>query len=172
MRDAVVRAIDVVVRPARQDELTEIGAITVAAYEADGLLVADPEYVHELSDAARRAEQAELLVAITAEGEVLGSVTVTPPGSAFAEISRDGELEFRMLSTAPAARGRGVGEALAKAVVGRARELGARRVVLCSLESMTTAHRLYTRLGFARIPDRDWQPAPGFWLRAFGLDLT
>ncbi|WP_312871635.1 GNAT family N-acetyltransferase [Amycolatopsis acididurans] len=161
----------VLVRPARQDELTAVGALTVAAYEADGLLVANAEYAHELSDAARRAEHAELLVAVTGDGELLGSVTVTPPGSAFAEISRPDELEFRMLSTAPAARGRGVGEALTRAVVDRARALGARRVVLCSLDSMTAAHRLYARLGFTRLPERDWQPGPGFWLRAFGLDL-
>ncbi|HJQ44740.1 MAG TPA: GNAT family N-acetyltransferase [Amycolatopsis sp.] len=169
MSEAV--ATGVVVRPARPDEFAEVGVMTVAAYEADGLLAADAEYRHELSDAARRAEQAELLVAVTPAGELLGSVTITPPGSALAEISRDGELEFRMLSTAPAARGRGVGEALTKAVVDRAGELGARRVVLCSLDSMTTAHRLYTRLGFVRLPDRDWEPAPGFWLRAFGLAL-
>lgn len=161
----------VLVRPARADELAAVGALTVAAYEADGLLGADSEYRHELSDAARRAEQAELLVAVGPDGELLGSVTVTPPGSAFAEISREGELEFRMLSTAPAARGRGVGEALTKAVLERARARGARRVVLSSLDSMTTAHRLYTRLGFVRLPDRDWEPTPGFWLRAFGLAL-
>ncbi|HVW43804.1 MAG TPA: GNAT family N-acetyltransferase [Amycolatopsis sp.] len=172
MSEAVARSTDLLVRPARQDELAEVGAMTVAAYEADGLLAADPEYAHTLSDAARRAEHAELLVAVTAEGGLLGSVTVTPPGSAFAEISRADELEFRMLSTVPAARGRGVGEALTTAVVERARAVGARRVVMCSLDAMTAAHRLYTRLGFVRLPDRDWQPVPGLWLRAFGLDLV
>jgi len=166
-----VTGAEVLVRLAREDELREVGALTVSAYQADGLLVADPEYVHELSDAARRAEHGEVLVAVTAEGELLGSVTVTPPGSAFAEISREGELEFRMLATAPAARGRGVGEALTRAVVDRARALGARRVVMCSLDAMTTAHRLYTRLGFTRLPERDWEPVPGFWLRAFSREL-
>jgi ribosomal protein S18 acetylase RimI-like enzyme len=147
------------------------GAVTVAAYEADGLLVAAPEYVHELSDAARRAEHGELLVAVSAEGELLGSVTVVRPGTEFAEISREGELEFRMLSTTPAARGRGIGEALTRAVLDRARELGLRRVVLSSLDSMKTAHRLYERIGFTRLPERDWQPVPGFWLRAYAIDV-
>jgi GNAT superfamily N-acetyltransferase len=163
---------EVLVRAARPEELPSIGALTVAAYQADGLLDANPEYVHELSDAARRAEHAELLVAVDADGELLGSVTVVRPGSAFAEISRDGELEFRMLSTTPAARGRGIGEALTRAVLDRARELGAPRVVLCSLDAMKTAHRLYLRLGFTRLPERDWQPVPGFWLRAFALTLA
>lgn len=162
---------EVLVRAATPDELSMVGAVTVAAYEADGLLVANPEYVHELSDAARRAEHGELLVAVSGSGELLGSVTVVRPGSEYAEISRGGELEFRMLSTAPAARGRGVGEALTRAVLDRARELGLRRVVLSSLDSMKAAHRLYERIGFTRLPERDWQPVPGFWLRAYTVDV-
>ncbi|WAL64364.1 GNAT family N-acetyltransferase [Amycolatopsis cynarae] len=161
-----------VVRPVRPEELAVVGALTVAAYQEDGLLVADPDYVHELSDAAGRAAHSELLVAVDGGGQVLGSVTLTPPGSPMAEISRPGELEFRMLATAPAARGRGIGEALTRAVVDRARELGAECVVMSSLEAMTAAHRLYTRLGFTRLPERDWEPVPGFWLRAFALPLT
>ncbi|TVT49653.1 GNAT family N-acetyltransferase [Amycolatopsis rhizosphaerae] len=161
-----------VVRPVRPEELAVVGALTVAAYREDGLLVADPDYVHELSDAAGRVAHSELLVAVDGGGQVLGSVTLTPPGSPMAEISRPGELEFRMLATAPAARSRGVGEALTRAVVDRARELGAECVVMSSLEAMTAAHRLYTRLGFTRLPERDWEPVPGFWLRAFALPLT
>jgi hypothetical protein len=37
---------------------------------------------------------------------------------------------------------------------------------------MTAAHRLYTRLGFVRLPTRDWEPVPGISLRAFGLALS
>lgn len=162
---------ELVIRAARPEEYAAVGAITVDAYSSDGLLAANPEYVDELADAARRAEQGELLVAVDGAGKLLGSVTITLPGSVFAEISRAGELEFRMLSTSPAARGRGVGEALTRAVLARARELGAQRVVLCSLDAMKSAHRLYGRLGFVRLPERDWQPVPGFWLRAFTIDV-
>jgi GNAT superfamily N-acetyltransferase len=117
-----------VVRAARPEELGVVGEITVAAYRHDGVLVsAETGYEKRLADAARRATEAELLVATTADGEVLGSVTFVRPGSAYAEISRDGEVEFRMLATAPGARGRGVGEALITAVVDRGR-FGARRV--------------------------------------------
>lgn len=161
----------IVVRVAEPAEYETIGAITVGAYESDGLLVADPEYRAELADAAGRAAHAELLVAVGEPGEVLGSVTVTPPGSPLAEISREDELEFRMLATAPPARGRGVGEALTRAVLARAAERGARRVVLCSLTQMTTAHRLYRRLGFSRAPERDWEPVPGVPLLAFTKEV-
>src|ERR1700730_4995373 len=47
-------------------------------------------------------------------------------------------------------RGRGVGEALSKAAVRRALELGARTVELTSRSSREAANRLYQRLGFVR----------------------
>lgn len=75
-----------------------------------------------------------------------------------------------MLGVAPEARGRGVGRALVRAVIARADDTGADRVVLCSLEMARTAHRLYERLGFVRLPERDWYPEPDLLLMAFGLD--
>jgi hypothetical protein len=36
---------------------------------------------------------------------------------------------------------------------------------------MTAAHRLYERLGFTRLPGRDWSPVPGVDLLVYGLDL-
>ena len=38
----------------------------------------------------------------------------------------------------------------------RFRADGASAVAMSSLREMTTAHRLYERLGFVRTPDRDW----------------
>jgi ribosomal protein S18 acetylase RimI-like enzyme len=159
----------VTVRPAGAAELAAVGELTAAAYLADGHA---PEfYVDELRDAAARAETAELLVATDATGALLGTVTLCQPGTPLAEISRAGEVEFRMLATDPATRGRGVGGALVRAVLARAAELGARRVVLCSAVEMRPAHRLYLRLGFRRLPERDWSPAPGISLVAFAREL-
>ena len=42
---------------------------------------------------------------------------------------------------------------------------------MCSAWNMTTAHRIYQRIGFTRLPDRDWEPVPGVALLAFTLDL-
>ena len=47
-----------------------------------------------------------------------------------------------------AARGKGVGEALTRAAIERARQLGARSVTLTSRPSREAANRLYVRLGF------------------------
>lgn len=70
-----------------------------------------------------------------------------------------------------AARGRGVGEALTRACIDRARADGRARIVLFTLPAMTTAHRLYERLGFERSPERDWEFAPGRRLLSYRLAL-
>ncbi|MFN2535349.1 MAG: GNAT family N-acetyltransferase [Pseudonocardiaceae bacterium] len=57
---------------------------------------------------------------------------------------------------------------LVRAVLARASEIGAHRVVLCTAAEMHVAHRLYARLGFARLPHLDWCPVPGYTLLAFG----
>lgn len=161
---------DITIRPARPADLPAVGAITVEAYHASGMIDSTTEgYAVHLADAESRHAQAELLVAVSSSDEVLGSVTIVRPGTEWAEISRPGELEFRMLSVSPAARGKGVGEALTRAVLDRARSLGLARVVMSSSEKMTSAHRIYERLGFTRLPERDWTPLPGVDLVAYAF---
>ena len=163
---------DVVVRVAREDEWEGAGKITVAAYLADQHIESHTDgYADALGNAAARAREAELLVAVDVENTQLGTVTIARPGTPWAEISRPGELEFRMLAVDPTVRSRGIGEALVQAVIARSRELGIRRVVMSSSEHMVTAHRLYQRLGFQRFPERDWYPVPDFKLIAFAFSL-
>lgn len=166
---------ELTIRPARPEEYAEVGRLTVEAYRASGFLgeVERPDsYALTLADAVTRAAEAELLVAVDADGALLGTVTVALPGSAYAQVSDDTQVEFRMLAVRASARGRGVGEALTRAVLGHAAELGLRGVVLSSAVEMTTAHRIYERLGFRRTPDRDWSPVPGVSLITFRVDLA
>ncbi|MGH3773603.1 MAG: GNAT family N-acetyltransferase [Pseudonocardiaceae bacterium] len=156
------------VRPARPDELEEVGRLSLEAYLADGVVDPAGSYARELTDAPRRAAEAELLVAVDAAGMVVGTVTVCAPGSPLRRLSRPGELEFQMLAVAPAARRRGVGEALVRTVLARARRIAVHRVVLRSAAEMHVAHRLYARLGFIRLPERDMCPLPGVRLLVFG----
>ncbi|MDX8145567.1 GNAT family N-acetyltransferase [Lentzea sp. BCCO 10_0061] len=162
---------DLIIRPATESDLPAIGSVTFEAYRAEGFVDAHDDYATVLTDAASRFRDAELLVAQDGSGTVLGSVTVVHPGTPYAEISRQGELEFRMLAVTAAARGRGVGETLVRAVIDKAREAGATHVVLSSSEKMLAAHRLYERLGFTRLPDRDWSPLPGINLMAYAYGL-
>ncbi|QPP06668.1 GNAT family N-acetyltransferase [Streptomyces bathyalis] len=165
---------DITIRPARDDELEDVGELTARAYLGDGLLTfgAEDPYLAELRAARRRARHTELLVAVdTATDSMLGAVAFVGDGGEYADLAGPGEGEFRMLAVKPEGRGRGAGEALVRACVDRARARELIRLVLCSTEEMSAAHRLYGRLGFVRTPERDWEPYPGLFLRAFALEL-
>lgn len=159
---------DITIRPVTPEEYATLGEITAQAYLGDGLLDfgESDQYLDELRNVAKRAARADVLVAV-AEGQVLGGVTFVPAGGPMADIAREGEAEIRMLAVSPKARGRGVGEALVRACLERARTVeGCARVVLSTQRSMHAAHRIYGRLGFTRTPERDWNPLPDL------LDLT
>jgi ribosomal protein S18 acetylase RimI-like enzyme len=160
------------VREARPDELGAVGSLTLAAYAADGEITPGNPYAATLLDAAARAREATLLVAVDEGGLLVGTVTYVRPGSAFAEVGGPDEAEVRMLAVAPTARGAGVGRRLSDACVERARADGLAAVALSSGEGMAAAHRLYGRMGFARTPERDWSPRDGIRLLAFRLSLT
>ena len=158
------------IRLATADEYEEIGELTVRGYRYDGFLSASEDYASSLRDAASRAVSAELWVAAErATGRLLGSVTFCPLGSPYRELATDDEGEFRMLAVDPAARGRGVGRALVELCLRRSRELGYAGVRMSSMDRMTSAHRVYERLGFVRAPEDDWSPTPGVLLLAYVL---
>jgi GNAT superfamily N-acetyltransferase len=162
------------IRPVRPDEHQALGDLTVAAYAAiDPEVVEEDGYAGELRDVAGRAAGGEVLVAVDDTGRVLGGVTyVAGPDSAWAEFSEPDGAGIRMLAVAPEAQGRGVAEALSRACVDRARATGRGQILLHSTDRMTTAHRIYERLGFTRDASLDWEPLPGFWLRGFRLRLN
>jgi len=139
--------------------LTEIGELTALAYLADGLVDRAHPYVPQLRDAHARAKEAILLMMAdgdSAQGAAVGTLTVVPPGTRFAEVATEGEFELRMLAVSPLARGKGVGHTLTRAGMDLAVEMGARRILLSTMESMHAAHRLYEKLGFTRLPERDF----------------
>jgi len=167
----VERGSRVQIRLASPDEYAVVGDLTVEAYTADGYLGESDDYADHLRDATSRAVDAELWVAADDSG-VLGSVTYCPPGSRWCELATEPDQgEFRMLAVAPAARRAGVGRALVELCIARSRTLGHRELVMCSLEEMTAAHRLYGRLGFVRAPELDWEPVPGIVLLGFRLPI-
>lgn len=164
------------IRLATDAELAKVGDLTVASYDADGHLtgpddVYDQEYSDVLADAHSRSADSMVFVAID-HHELLGTVTWCPPPSTMSELAREQfQGEFRMLAVSPNARTRGIGRQLVEHCVERARKTGLTEIWLSSLPSMSAAHRLYLRLGFERVRERDWYPEPGTVLWAFRLIL-
>ena len=161
----------ITVREAEPAEYSRAGELTVAAYAAlPGDHLAGG-YDVLLRDAGRRADEAVLLVALDDNG-VVGCVTYVPEAEhEWAEGLEAGEAGIRMLAVDPRAQGAGAGEALVRACIERAQTDGKQGVFLHSTGEMATAHRLYERLGFYRVPDRNFQPLPELLLHAFRLDL-
>lgn len=150
------------IRPAIPADYAAIAALTVAAYRGDGQTRPDHPYEKSLADVATRAEAGEIFV--SEQDGIEGAVLFVMPGSRYAELSCEGEAEFRMLAVSPHAQGRGVGEALVRACLERAREHGCKSVVISVNSISQPAQRLYARLGFVREPGLDWTPIPGVHL--------
>jgi GNAT superfamily N-acetyltransferase len=161
------------IREAAPAEYGVVGELTASVYVDDGHVRPGSPYVAKLRDAERRGREATLLVAVDEDGTVIGSVAFALGGTAYANIAKAGEAEFRTLVVAGKARRRGVGEALVQACAALARKAGAAVLRLSTGPTMTDAQRLYERLGFARTPDLDWSPDPaqGDPLRTYELDL-
>ncbi|MFC7666815.1 GNAT family N-acetyltransferase [Hymenobacter humi] len=64
----------------------------------------------------------------------------------------EGVYELAKMAVSPRAQGLGIGWALGQAILGKARQLGARRVELLSNSRLTPALALYEKLGFQHVP--------------------
>jgi GNAT superfamily N-acetyltransferase len=163
------------IREARTaDEVEAAGRVTVAANAE--FAPSDPDdpfntswarYLAEMADAAARAAQGVLLVAVE-EGRVVGTVTLyLDPGSMQ---WRPEDAMFRLLAVDPPARGHGVGHALFQVCLDRARAAGKRRMALHTTEWMGPARAMYERAGFRREPEGDVR-LPGVTIIAYAADL-
>lgn len=144
------------VREIRPDEYAEVGRLLVAAYDAAGRF--NDEYRDFLADPSQWVPGVSgALVAVDGDGRPIGCVACTRPGDEEFEpgVPAAGDAGFRFLAVDPDAQGSGAGQALVQACIDRARREGARRLVIHSMAFMTTAHRLYERMGFVRRPDLD-----------------
>ena len=162
-----------VIRRAAPDELDLVGRLARAANEHD--FAFSSRYLAEIEDARGRAATAEIWVAAdAATGDLLGTITLPMPGGRLQSDTEAGEMDIRLLAVSPSARGRGLGEALMRHAVAEARTRGAHRLVLHTGEVMAGARRLYERMGFVRLVEREGAiaatPESGC-IFAYGLEL-
>jgi ribosomal protein S18 acetylase RimI-like enzyme len=159
----------VIIRDARPAELAEVGELRVAAYRADGFLSETSTYAARLRSLGGDGT-GTVLVAVE-QDTILGTVMLQGGPQAGEVVQGPDEAEVRALAVAKQAQGRGIGRDLLQGAIGRAAEQGIAHLLLCTQEDMRTAHRLYERAGFRRLPERDWSPQPGVTLIAYGLRL-
>ena len=88
-----------------------------------------------------------LLIAYGDDGQILGTLTLVSY-----RVSSGPKARIEDVIVDEAARGQGVGEALVREALQRARDLGVRTVELTSMPYREAANRLYRRLGFVRKP--------------------
>lgn len=162
----------VTVGVAHEEELPRVGVLVAEAYVGGGFVAADSPYVAELLAVRRRWLEADLLVARDDVGKVVGTVTFCAPCTPWAEISRPGEAELRMLAVDASQQRRGIGGVLVTECLRRGRAAGAAAMVLSTTPRMVVAHRMYEGLGFVRRPERDWSPRPEVHLWAYGMVLV
>lgn len=166
----------VLVREATADEYDDIERLCVEAYVAAGTITADDPYVRFLRDTAHRANEpgVDVLVAVDPQdnGRIVGTATLCPYGSSLTEVCLPGEVEPRVLAVAPDQIGRGIAGALVDACYLWARSHNLHTVTVCVAEHNQRAHSLYRKLGFTRVPDRDWSPVEGVTLQTYTHDVA
>jgi ribosomal protein S18 acetylase RimI-like enzyme len=167
----------VYIREATATEMTEVGEIRVAAYQAGGFLPENSDYADRLRTLGTEGGD-DVLVAVvpdSAEPEaaerIVGTVMLQFWPRAGQIVTGPKEAEIRALAVRPQIQGGGVGSQLLRRVIARAAEAGIDHLVLCTEPEMRTAHHLYEQAGFVRLPERDWSPVQNVSLLAYGLHL-
>lgn len=166
------------IRDARGRDRDAIEAVTLAAYQQYGAVMPPALWDGYRQNIVSTLSAVRPKTQIVAEeaGRIVGSVLLYPAGT---EIVRPGGgsmtlalPEVRLLAVAPSARGKGIGVLLMDECVRQARESGAKALTLHTTNMMQSAMRLYARMGFQRVPDLDFEPAPGVTVKGFRLDLS
>ena len=164
------------VRDARPGDRGAIEAVTLAAYQQYAALMPalwDGYRQNILATLAAAQPDAQI---VAKEGDrIVGSVLLLPAGSVIARPGGESITlawpEVRLLAVEPASRGQGVGAALMRTCLRRARHAGATALTLHTTEIMQAAMRLYERIGFVRAPELDFEPAPSVIIKGYRLDL-
>ncbi len=138
---------DAIIRSARDDDSENLIRLIDAVYaEYPGCILDIDSEMPELRTpaSAAKADSGRWWVA-EIDGRIVGSIAVVPQA--------DGIVELKKLYVSRIARRRGLGAHLVTLAESEARERRASRIVLWTDTRFEDAHRLYSRMGYARQPD-------------------
>lgn len=140
-------------RDYRASDARAVDRLALAAFEQFSSDYADwPTMAAAIGRMSELAEHGEIIIA-ECDGMLVGAVAYIPPHRPKADCFRPEWPVVRMLVVDPAARGRGIGRALAEECVRRARRDAAPVIALHTSPVMTVALPLYLRMGFEWLRD-------------------
>jgi predicted N-acetyltransferase YhbS len=159
-----------VVREARPEDDARIGELLVEAFvetyarKMPEVRVTE-ERKAELRAVAEKRKIAAVFVA-EVEGQVVGTISIYPPGSHRSEAWKPGSADLRHLAVDPRFHGRGVSTPLIQAAEAKAREWDARGICLHVRRGAGGIARLYQSKGYLRDPSGDLD-LPSVYLEGF-----
>ena len=169
-----------IIRRARPDEHAALGQLLVAAYAGlPGMPTAEeqPAYYAMLADVPARAARPALTVFVATgdADELFGSIDfiadMTQYGSGGPADTIADAAGIRLLVVNDDFRGKGVGKALTRFCIERAREAGKAQLVLHTTRIMQAAWAMYQGLGFVRFREIDFRQG-NLDVFGFRLDLA
>ncbi|MFJ5769311.1 GNAT family N-acetyltransferase [Psychrobacillus sp. NPDC093180] len=128
-------------------------------------------YAYDLTSSVNNPKVEKILVAKDGE-EILGTLQLFT-NSETAYNKPDLEIDspiIRMLAVSPAARGKGIAQALMKESIKYARGIGANHIYLHTSDKMSKAIRLYEYLGFKRDRSKEFNKL-NFVVKCYRLDI-
>jgi len=166
-----------IIRPARSQEYGALGRLVAEAYASVPGMPSPEEqadYYALLRNVERRASNPAIRVFVAAgtSDELLGSVDFIEDMRQYGALGIASDIPdaagIRLLAVNAECRGRGIGKALTRFCLERARVLGRSRVILHTTRPMVAAWAMYETLGFERLPRLDFQQGT---LDVFGFQL-
>lgn len=145
------------IRRAKESDARAVAKLWTEAYVTLGVGGRlDPYTATDFFDSAQRGE----IFLSDGESGVLGVVVLYSPGTPGRIVAQPDEAELSRLAVDSAARGMGIGRALADFCEQRARAASWGAIALWSRPLQVEAHRLYESLGYRRLPERDSSTRP------------
>ncbi len=153
----------IAIRPAGANDIDTVRTLFVEYARSLSFDLCFQNFDRELAELpGKYAPPRGCLLLAESDGRVLGVVALRPLDDRICEMKR--------LYVRPEARGRGLGERLAREIMAEARGLGYTALRLDTHETMGAAIGLYKALGFKEIPAYSGAAVPGlhYFERPFG----